>query len=293
MALHGHEVSYQQAGEAGSPLVLLHGIAGNSEDWSEVGDDLANERRVIAPDMLGHGESAKPRGDYSLGAYAGGIRDLLDHLGVEQATIVGHSLGGGIALQFSYLFPERCERLVLVASGGLGPELGLALRAAALPGSELALPLLMNHRVVAVGDLLNGALRRIGLRPAHSVQQSWMTYRRLAMTEARSAFLHTLRSTVDPSGQRVSALDRLYLATRLPVLLVWGEQDRMIPIDHGRNAAEMLPSSDLVSFPGVGHFPHQEAPRQFTRAVLDFLDATDGQVRSGQGRAVDEHAGAG
>ncbi len=281
MVIHGHEVSYQCAANGGSPMVLLHGIAGSSEDWSEVADDLGRERTVIAPDLLGHGESAKPRGDYSLGAYAGVVRDLLDHLGYERATIVGHSLGGGIALQFSYLFPERCERLVLVASGGLGREVGPALRAASLPGSELALPLLLNHRVVAVGDKLDSGLRKIGLRPGHGLQQTWVTCRRLARTEARSAFLHTLRSTVDVRGQRVSALDRLYLATRLPVLLIWGEQDRMIPITHGRSAGEHLPNSELVSFPGIGHFPHQEVPAQFTSAVLAFLEATDGQADDG------------
>lgn len=273
--IHGHRVCYRQAGTGGPLIVLLHGLAGSSEDWASVIDDLAVDHTIVAPDLLGNGLSAKPRGDYSLGAYASGVRDLLETLGHEGATIIGHSLGGGVAMQFSYLFPERCERLVLVASGGLGPEVSLALRAASLPGSELVLPLITHRTLIEAGNALGRALRKVGLRPAAVAEQTWTTYQRLATTEARQAFLHTLRSTVDPRGQRIDASDRLYLAADLPTLIVWGEDDRVIPVAHGRHAVELIPDSELVTFPAVGHFPHQEVPQAFTRAVVDFLARTE------------------
>src|SRR5256714_9236456 len=140
ITLHGHRVSYRRAGW-GPVVVLIHGIAGSSATWDEVIEPLAERYTVVAPDLLGHGESAKPRGDYSLGAYASGVRDLLGALGHDRATVVGHSLGGGVAMQMAYQFPERCERLVLVSSGGLGPEVDLMLRALSLPGSEYVLAL--------------------------------------------------------------------------------------------------------------------------------------------------------
>src|SRR5919108_4080092 len=136
--LHGHRVSYRRAGW-GPVVVLIHGITGSSQTWEEVIEPLAEDYTVVAPDLLGHGESAKPRGDYSLGAYASGIRDLLSALGHERATFVGHSLGGGVAMQLAYQFPEHCERLVLVSSGGLGREITTLLRVANRPGPHPAL----------------------------------------------------------------------------------------------------------------------------------------------------------
>src|SRR5438105_1742084 len=127
ITIHGHQVAYRAAGD-GPPVLLIHGIAGASTTWAHVLPLLARNQTVVAPDLLGHGESAKPRGDYSLGAYASGIRDLMAALGHDRATIVGHSLGGGVAMQFAYQFPERCERLVLVASGGLGKEVSPLLK---------------------------------------------------------------------------------------------------------------------------------------------------------------------
>lgn len=144
--IHGHEVAYRSAGE-GPVLVLVHGIAGSSRTWARVMADLAETHTVVAPDLLGHGQSAKPRGDYSLGAYASGIRDLLAVLGHKRATFVGHSLGGGVAMQLAYQFPEMCERLVLVGSGGLGKEVNPLLRLIAVPGSEYILPVVLTSRL--------------------------------------------------------------------------------------------------------------------------------------------------
>src|SRR5437763_5577179 len=146
ITLHGHRVSYRRAGW-GPVIVLIHAITGSSLTWEHVIEPLAERYTVVAPDLLGHGESAKPRGDYSLGAYASGIRDLLTLLGHERATFVGHSLGGGIAMQLAYQFPERCERLALVASGGLGKEVSALLRVVSAPGSEYVLPLVLTPRL--------------------------------------------------------------------------------------------------------------------------------------------------
>src|SRR6059036_1184496 len=154
--LHGNRVSYRTAGDGPEVIVLVHGITGSSETWAEVIPALGEEFTVVAPDLLGHGQSAKPRGDYSLGAYASGLRDLLAAIGHDRATVVGHSLGGGVAMQMAYQFPERCERLVLVSSGGLGREVSFLLRAATLPGSEWVIPMLASRRVLGAGNWLGG-----------------------------------------------------------------------------------------------------------------------------------------
>ena len=273
LSLHGHRIAYRTAG-SGPVLVLIHGIAGSSATWDEVVPVLADRYCVVAPDLLGHGESAKPRGDYSLGGYASGVRDLLGALGYERASVVGHSLGGGVAMQFAYQFPERCERLVLVSSGGLGPEVHPILRAAALPGAEWVLPLLC---AAGVRDAVEGVARflaRVGLRAAPDLEEMWRGFCSLADADARLAFVHTLRTIIDVSGQRVSAADRLYLAAEVPVLLVWGEQDPMIPVAHARVAHQVIPGSRLAIFPAAGHFPHRDEPRRFVEVLLDFLQST-------------------
>jgi pimeloyl-ACP methyl ester carboxylesterase len=277
IVLHGHRVSYRQAGW-GPVVVLIHGITGSSDTWLDVIEELAEDHTVVAPDLLGHGESAKPRGDYSLGAYASGIRDLLAALGHDRATVVGHSLGGGVAMQMAYQFPERVERLVLVSSGGLGREVNILLRAAALPGSEFVLPLITARGIVDWTNAAAGFLGRLGLRPGADLEEIWRGFSSLSDVEARSAFVHTLRAIVDPGGQRVSATDRLYLAAEMPSLIVWGERDPVIPFAHGLRASEAMPGSRLVSFPDAGHFPHRDNPRRFSRALLDFLDETSPSV---------------
>ena len=272
--LHGHEVSYQRAGW-GPLLVLLHGIAGSSDTWNDVIEPLAEHYTVLAPDLLGHGESAKPRGDYSLGAYASGIRDLMTALGHDKGTIVGHSLGGGVAMQLAYQFPERCERLVLVSSGGLGREVHFLLRAATLPGSDWVLPVLAANRVINTGASLGGLLRRFGMRAGPDVEEMWRSFSSLGDRAAREAFIHSLRAVVEPGGQRVNATDRLYLAERVPMMLLWGERDPIIPYEHGRAAHEMIPGSRFEVFPDAGHFPHRDEPRLFVKTLSDFIDTTD------------------
>src|SRR6476660_2771361 len=185
--LHGHCVAYREAG-SGPVIVLVHGITSTSETWERVMPTLAKRFTVIAPDLLGHGGSAKPRGDYSLGAHASGVRDLLVALGHDRATFVRHSLGGGIAMQLSYQFPERCERLVLVDSGGLGRDVSVLLRAATLPGSELVLPLLAASRLLDAGRLAGSVLGRVGLRAGTDMEEMARGHATLSNREARAAF---------------------------------------------------------------------------------------------------------
>ncbi len=272
--LHGHRVGFRMAGE-GPLIVLLHGITSTSEVWLDVMARLAERYTVVAPDLLGHGGSAKPRGDYSLGAYASGGRDLLGLLGFERGTVVGHSLGGGIALQFAYQFPEYCERLALVSSGGLGTEVHPLLRAAALPGSELVLPLITRDWAIGAGTAVASFFARYGFKAGPDLAEAARGYASLADGKARSAFVHTLRAVVDLEGQRVSATDRLYLAERIPTLLIWGSADPIIPAQHGREARERIPGSRLVEFPGAGHWPQLDDPDRFAAELSDFMESSE------------------
>jgi pimeloyl-ACP methyl ester carboxylesterase len=274
IVLHGHHVSFRRAGDAGPVLVLIHGITGSAVTWGDVLPALAAEHTVIAPDLIGHGGSAKPRGDYSLGAYASGIRDLLLALGHDEVTVVGHSLGGGIAMQFAYQFPERVERLALVSSGGLGRQVNPVLRAAALPGAELVLPLLASAPVLDAGGWLGRLAGRVGLRPGADVEEMARGFASLGDLEARQAFVHTVRGVIDVGGQRVSARDRLYLAAEVPSLIVWGDRDPVIPVRHGLRAHEEMPGSRFELFEGARHFPHRDDPRRFANVLADFVATT-------------------
>jgi pimeloyl-ACP methyl ester carboxylesterase len=272
--IHGHAVRFRTAG-SGPVLLLIHGITGTSANWRRVIGPLSERYTVIAPDLLGHGESAKPQGDYSLGAYASGIRDLLVLLGHERASVVGHSLGGGIAMQFAYQFPERLDRLVLVSSGGLGREVSPLIRAATLPGSEYVLPLLVAEPLRDAVSALNRALGVVGLRAGPDLREVSRGFASLGDIEARQAFIHTVRGIIDPGGQRVSATDRLYLAAEVPTLIVWGERDPIIPVDHAQIAHEGMPGSRLELFPKSGHFPQLDDPLGFLGVLQDFLESTE------------------
>ncbi len=274
ITLHGHRVSYRREGW-GPPILLIHGVTGSSATWDEVIPFLSDRFTVIAPDLLGHGDSAKPRGDYSLGAYASGIRDLMRAIGHDRATVVGHSLGGGVAMQLAYQFPEMCERLVLVSSGGLGREVSIFLRAATLPGSEWVLPLLASNGVLSAGGSVGNLLRSIGLRAGPDLQEMWKGFSSLGDAEARQAFIYTLRGIVDPGGQRVSARDRLYLAETVPTMLLWGERDPIIPVVHAYSTHDQIPDSRLEVIEGAGHFPYRDEPRRFAELLAGFIDDTE------------------
>jgi pimeloyl-ACP methyl ester carboxylesterase len=271
--LHGHDVRYRMAGE-GPAVVLIHGMAGSSRTWREVIPLLARHFTVIAPDLLGHGESAKPLGDYSLGAYAGGLRDLIvGALGIERATLVGQSLGGGVVMQLAYQHPELCERLVLVGSGGLGREVSWMLRALTLPGAEYVMPVLFPRFVRNRGEKLVRFFHERGVRAPHFAE-IWSAYASLTETPNRHAFVRTLRAVIDPGGQTVSAKDRLYLAAAVPTLIAWGDRDDIIPVEHAYAAHELMAGSRLEIFEGAGHFLHAEEPVRFAQLLTDFIETT-------------------
>jgi pimeloyl-ACP methyl ester carboxylesterase len=273
VTVHGRSVSYVEAG-SGPVLLLIHGIAGHCENWREVVEPLARHHTVIAPDLPGHGSSEGGAGDYSIGALASGLRDLLLSLGHERATVVGHSLGGGVAMQLAYQYPEMIERLVLVSSGGLGPEVSPVLRAAALPGADLFISVTAGAGQ-RVGSVLGRGLTAIGLRPNADVAEVARGYASLEDSARRAAFLDTLRAVVGTGGQRVHAGDRLYLAEAVPVLIVWGARDSIIPVRHGEEAVQAIPGSQLEVFEDVGHLPQLEAPGRFIAVLERFLRETE------------------
>lgn len=234
---------------------------------------LAADHDVIAPDLLGHGESAKPVGDYSVGAFASGLRDLLAVLDVSSATIVGHSFGGGVAMQLAYQHPELVDRLVLVGTGGLGREVTWFLRALSLPGVEYVMPLGFPRPLINGANEVGRVLGRFN-PCSPKLGELWRGYSSLADASSRQAFVKTMRSVIDVGGQTVSATDRLYLAARVPTLIVWGERDAVIPVEHARTAHRAIESSRLEVMGGVGHFPHVEAPDGFNEVLVDFLATT-------------------
>jgi pimeloyl-ACP methyl ester carboxylesterase len=280
LSIHDQRVTYRTAG-SGPVLLLIHGMAGSFATWHEVIPELAQRFTVVAPDLLGHGRSDKPQGDYSLGAFACTLRDLLLALGHERVTVVGQSLGGGVAMQFAYQYPERTERIVLVGSGGLGREVNRILRLLSLPGSEAVLRLACSAQVHGAIESVSSGAARIGLRPAPVVAELWRSYASLADGDARRAFLSTLRAVVDPSGQAVSASNRLHLAGEVPTLIVWGDADPIIPVEHAYVAHDSISGSRLEIFEGVGHYPHCEAPERFVEVLCDFMETTvPGRIRA-------------
>jgi pimeloyl-ACP methyl ester carboxylesterase len=286
ITLHGRRVIYRIAG-SGPPVVLIHGMLNSSSHWQSVAMELARDHTVIAPDLIGHGDSAAPRGDYSLGAHAASIRDLLAAIGIDRASIVGHSLGGGVAMQFFYQFPQRVERLVLISSGGLGREVSPMLRTAALPGVSALLSLTIQPRVLAALAGSGRRLRERALGGGVYLQAIARALRPLENADARQAFLTTLRSVIDVHGQRVSATDRLYLLESMPTMIVWGERDNTIPLAHGRRAHEAIPHSYFRTLPGVAHFPHLEDPDGLSRLLREFIEETDpGQIEDADWGAV-------
>jgi pimeloyl-ACP methyl ester carboxylesterase len=272
--IHGYWRAFRMAG-SGPPLLLIHGIGDSSATWLRVIPELARRYTVIAPDLLGHGESAKPRADYAVAAYACGMRDLLGVLEVDRVTVMGHSLGGGIAMQFAYQFPERCERLVLVGSGGIGPDVHPLLRMAAAPGAELGLSVAASAPVRAMMRVAAPVLQAAGgMGLGHDFGHLLERYRALGPRTARQAFLRTLRAGVDVRGQVITMLDRCYLAAALPTMIVWGRRDGVIPLRHAHIAHEAMPGSRLEVFDRSGHFPHRDEPERFASLVTDFITGT-------------------
>jgi pimeloyl-ACP methyl ester carboxylesterase len=286
--LHGRDVwtrtlpaAKASSSAATAPVLLVHGVGSSLETWGDIPEQLSERGiPVIAVDLPGHGRSSKAPGDYSLGALASTLRDLLDHLGHERVHLVGHSLGGGISMQFTYQFPTRPASLVLVSSGGLGEEVFPGLRAAALPGAELALRLALNKRTLAGLDWAGERLSRIGIRPHALTGGALDTVRKLSEVETRAAFLSTVRSVINTKGQRVSALDKLPLVEGERVLIIWGDKDPMIPHSHGENAHALMPGSQFVIFGSAGHEPHASDPARFTSLIIEHVQRHEARMGS-------------
>lgn len=271
--LHGDRVAYLDEGQ-GEVILLLHGMAGSSHTWRSMIGPLSRKYRVIAPDLLGHGHSAKPRSDYSLGAFAVSLRDLLDELGISQATVVGQSLGGGVAMQFVYQHPDYCRRLILISSGGLGPDVGWTLRLLSAPGAELIMPIIAPAPVLSAGERVRSLFGKLGIQSPRGAE-IWSAYSSFSDSATRQAFLRTLRAVVDYRGQAVSALNRLNIAN-IPVMTIWGDQDAIIPVEHAYAAHETRPDVRLEVLAGVGHFPQVERPTEVVDLIDDFIATTTG-----------------
>ncbi len=306
--VHGYRRAFVRMGR-GPALLFVHGIGDSSATWAPLLPRLADAYTVLAPDLLGHGASSKPRADYSVAAYANAMRDLLAVTGFDRATVVGHSLGGGVAMQFAYQFPERCERLVLVSTGGISREVHPLLRLAAAPYADLLLPLLNAGATRYSVRAAFRAMRLLDMDIAYDGRDLLRVCDALPDAASRRAFVRTLRAVVDWRGQVVTMRDRCYLIRHVPTLIVWGTRDGVLPFGHARLAHEALPSSRLEAIEGAGHFPHRSHVERFAAVLREFLATTapaahdperwrallrrgaDGAARVGAGMGVDAGEG--
>lgn len=272
VVVHGYRRAFRVSG-SGPALLLLHGLACDSSTWADVIPALAEQYTVIAPDLLGHGESDKPDADYSLGGYANGMRDLLTVLGIDKVTVVGHSFGGGIAMQFAYQFPDRTERVVLVSTGGLGKEVSPLIRFLTVPGSGLVIGVatLRPWRPLVAATLR--ALSRLPVTLVRDLDEVARIYEALADPAERTAVQRVTSHVLNWRGQFVTMTDRSYLARLMPVLVVWGRDDMVIPSAH----ADLAPTqvSDVHVLPDSGHFPHKDHPEEFCRIVREFIETNE------------------
>jgi pimeloyl-ACP methyl ester carboxylesterase len=273
LTIHGHKRAFVKEG-TGPALLLLHGLGCDHTTWQPVIQALSRRYTVIAPDLLGHGASDKPRADYSVGGYANGMRDLLTVLGIDKVTVVGHSLGGGVAMQFAYQFPERTERMILVAPGGLGPEVTAALRAVTLPGFHTAMGVLTLPGVRHLTTAYLRGLAASGLSVTRDLDEVAAIIDSFKDPQARSAIRHVVSAVIDWRGQIVTMADRAYLTAAMPMCVIWGTEDFVIPVGHAGNAAEMAPGCTVEVIGNAGHFPHKDHPQRFVKIVNDFIRTT-------------------
>lgn len=279
LTIHGHRRAFVKVG-SGPVVLLLHGLGCDHTTWSPVIDTLAERYTVLAPDLLGHGASDKPRADYSVGGYANGMRDLLTVLGIDKVTVVGHSFGGGVAMQFAYQFPERTERMMLVASGGLGPEVSPAIRAITTPGFHQLMGVLTLPGVRHVGVAGMRTLAAAPLPGTSDLAEVADIYDSFKDPRARAAIRQVVRAVVDWRGQLVTMADRAYLTEAMPMSVVWGSHDRVIPVSHADNAASLAPKASVEVIAGAGHFPHKDHPERFAAILDDFVRTTRPAVYS-------------
>lgn len=273
VTIHGHRRAFVKTG-SGPVLLLLHGLGCDHTTWEPVIAALARRYTVIAPDMLGHGRSDKPRADYSVGGYANGMRDLLTVLGIDRVTVVGHSFGGGVAMQFAYQFPERTERLVLVGTGGLGPEVAMAIRAITLPGFEQAMKVAMLPGLRHAAGAAMKSLAATGIPHTRDLDEVAAIYDSFKDPKARAAIRHVVRAVVDWKGQMVTMADRAYLTQAMPMCIIWGADDDVIPVSHAERARGLAPDATVEVISNAGHFPHKDHPQRFVKLLNDFVRST-------------------
>ena len=275
--VHGHRRAFVMAGK-GPALLLLHGLGCDHTTWSPVIERLSRRFTVIAPDLLGHGASDKPRADYTLGGYANGMRDLLALLGIDRVTVVGHSFGGGIAMQFAYQFPQYTERLMLVAPGGFGRGVTPLLRSLTLPGSGSVLAVAASPPILAAVRFLGERAHAARLPGSADVLGALSVLAGKNDAAERDAFLHVLRAVVDWRGQVVTMTDRAYLALNMPTCVMWGSKDSVLPVGQVEAARRVIPGVRIEVVPGAGHFPHEEFPDRFVAVLTDFIRTTSPSV---------------
>lgn len=263
--VEGTDIHFVELGK-GRPLVLLHGLSDSHRTWGKIAPELARTRRVLMPDLAGHGLSGRPDASYALAWHARIIAGWLDALDLDDVDIVGHSFGGGVAQWLLLAHRERIRRLALVASGGLGRDVMPALRLCA------ATSFVEHH-----GQAFMSWGTRLGMRfsdgaydPEDIEILSWMN----AMPGSARALARTVRDVIDWRGQRRHFLDRAHELSDLPPLaLYWGDRDNVVPIGHGTEIASKVEGATLTRFDGCGHFPHRQRPEEFTRAIESFFDA--------------------
>ncbi|QZY30325.1 alpha/beta fold hydrolase [Nocardioides coralli] len=273
LTVHGHRRAFVRTGK-GPVVLLLHGLGCDHTTWEPVIEALARRYTVIAPDLLGHGLSDKPRADYSVGGYANGMRDLLTVLGIDRVTVVGHSFGGGVAMQFAYQYPERTERLILVASGGLGPEVTPLIRAITTPGFHPAMRVLTLPGVRHAGMIGLRNLSRLPSKYTRDLDEVAEIYDSFKDPAARHAIRHVVKAVVDWRGQVVTMADRAYLTQEMPMAVIWGEDDQVIPVSHAALASRLAPEARVEVLPNAGHFPHRDHPQRFAKVVHEFIRST-------------------
>jgi len=278
--VNGSRARFLRAGEDGPPVVLIHGLGASAEIWSANIGALAAGHRVFVPDLPGFGRTAMPPGmDFSPAAYSRFVRDFMAALGIGRAALVGHSLGGGVALRVTLDDPGCVDRLVLASSAGLGPDVSLPLRIASLPFFDRVFfrpPLPVFTRF----------LRRLVYDPAAiSPEFARLYYDMFFQPGAVRTFAAILRAVVTIRGARPGILEpiREGLGTiAAPVLILWGRRDRILPVGQALDAAGRIPGARLHIFERCGHMPNVEYPEAFNRLVLEFLD--EGRGPRGEGR---------
>ncbi len=268
--VEGVRLHWAELGESTSrpPLVLLHGLKDCYRTWRQVAPWLACDRRVLIPDLPGHGLSAHPDASYELRWYAQLMAHWLDTAGVDRADVVGHSFGGGIAQMMLVECPERIRRLVLVSSGGLGREIAMPLRLASIP--------LVVERL---GQRFMGPCTRLALKATGDILSSedlaWLSSMNAQSGSAR-AFARTVHDIIDWRGQRHTFFQHVDELSNLPPIAVfWGDRDTVIPFSHAEALARSVEGVHITRFEGCGHYPHHEKPDAFADSLRDFLDASD------------------